>query len=135
MKKEEKKPKKEEKKEPVEKKEKAQPKKEAEKPEKKEPEEKHIDDELPVISKKLEDLSDDEKRVLDVISEGGMTISGIQSKVGKDLKRFALLRALRVLIDSGYVGIIRKGRMDLYQKINVKKMDKMKQNKNKTEVK
>jgi hypothetical protein len=45
------------------------------------------------------------------------------------MKRFALLRALRVLIDSGYVGIIKKGRMDLYQKINVTKMDKKKQNK------
>ena len=90
---------------------------------------------MPVISKKLEDLSDDERQVLDVMSKDGMTISGIQSKVGKSLKRFALLRALRVLIDSGYVGIITKGRMDLYQKINISKMDKTNKNINKTEVK
>jgi len=90
---------------------------------------------MPAITKKLEDLSDDERQVLDVISKDGMTISGIQSKVGKSLKRFALLRALRVLIDSGYVGIITKGRMDLYQKINISKMDKTNKNINKTEVK
>ena len=94
-----------------------------------------MDDALPVITKKLEDLSDDERQVLNVISKDGMTISGIQSKVGKSLKRFALLRALRVLIDSGYVGIITKGRMDLYQKINFSKMDKTKQNKSKQELK
>jgi len=104
-------------------------------PSKEEAKEKHVDDALPVITKKLGDLSEDERRVLDAMTKEGMTISGIQSKVGKSLKRFALLRALRVLIDSGYVGIIRKGRMDLYQKINVKKMDKTKQNKNKQEVK
>ena len=95
--------------------------------------ESHVEDELPVITKKLEDLSEDERQVLNVISREGMSISGIQAKAGKGVKRFALLRALRVLIDSGYVGIITKGRMDLYQKINVKKMDKMKQNKNKQE--
>ena len=110
--------------------------KKAKKPEKEvKPKEQHVDDELPVITKKLEDLSDDERAVLDVISKGGMTISGIQSKVGKSLKRFALLRALRVLIDSGYVGIITKGRMDLYQKINISKVDTKKQNKTQKEVK
>ncbi|MCK5024423.1 MAG: phage tail tape measure protein [Thermoplasmata archaeon] len=99
------------------------------------PKEKHVDDDLPFIIKKLEDLSDDERRVLNIMSEDGMTISGIQSKVGKDMKRFALLRALRVLIDSGYVGIITKGRTGLYQKINVTKMDKMNKNENSKEVK
>jgi hypothetical protein len=94
-----------------------------------------VDDGLPVITKKLEDLSDDEYRVLDVMTNEGMTISGIQSKAGKGMKRFALLRALRVLIDSGYVGIITKGRMDLYQKLDVKKMDKMKKDKTNKEVK
>ncbi|MCK5397865.1 MAG: hypothetical protein KAJ33_06435 [Thermoplasmata archaeon] len=95
----------------------------------------HVDDELPVITRKLEDLTEDERNVLKVISRDGMSISGIQSKVGKDIKRFALLRALRVLIDSGYVGIITKGRMTLYQKINVKKMDKKNKDKIKQEVK
>ncbi len=114
----------------------AKPEKEAKRPEKEvKPKEEHVDDALPVITKKLEDLSGDERQVLNVISKEGMTISGIQSKVGKSLKRFALLRALRVLIDSGYVGIITKGRMDLYQKINVTKMDKKKQNKTEMEVK
>ncbi len=100
-----------------------------------EPEEKHVDDELPVITKSLEELSDDEKHVLDSMGKDGMSISGIQSKVGKDMKRFALLRALRVLIDSGYVEIITKGRMDLYKKINVKKIDKKEKEKDSKEVK
>ena len=104
-------------------------------PEKSESKEEHVDDGLPVITKKLEDLSDDEYRVLDVMTNEGMTISGIQSKAGKGMKRFALLRALRVLIDSGYVGIITKGRMDLYRKLDVKKMDKMKKDKTNKEVK
>ena len=95
----------------------------------------HVDDELQVITRKLEELTEDERNVLKVISRDGMSISGIQSKVGKDIKRFALLRALRVLIDSGYVGIITKGRMTLYQKINVKKMDKKNKDKIKQEVK
>ena len=112
---------------------KAEKKKVEDKPE--EPKEEHVDDVMPAITKKLEDLSDDERQILDVISKDGMTISGIQSKVGKSLKRFALLRALRVLIDSGYVGIITKGRMDLYQKINITKMDKKKQNNTPKEVK
>ena len=136
---EEKTPKKADKKDPlISKKKDPKEQKKEEKSEKKkpaEPKESHVDDELPVITKKLEDLSEDERQVLSVISREGMSISGIQAKAGKGIKRFALLRALRVLIDSGYVGIITKGRMDLYQKINVKKMDKMKQNKNKQEVK
>jgi hypothetical protein len=92
-------------------------------------------DDLPVIKKTLAELSDDEIHVLNAISEEGMTVSGIQSKVGKHLKRFALLRALRVLIDSGHVGILTKGRLELYQKINVQKMDKMKQENKQKEVK
>lgn len=92
-------------------------------------------DDLPVIRKSLAELSEDEVHVLEAISEEGMTVSGIQSKVGKHIRRFALLRALRVLIDSGHVGILTKGRLELYQKINVQKMDKMKQENKQKEVK
>jgi hypothetical protein len=94
-----------------------------------------IADDFPVIQKALEDLSEDEKRVLESLSEDGMTVSGIQSKIGKDLKRFALLRALRVLIDSGHVGILTKGRLELYQRINVQKTEKNEREKSKKEVK
>jgi hypothetical protein len=99
------------------------------------PEEPTRIDDLPVIRKTFAELSEDEVHVLDAISEEGMTVSGIQSKVGKHIKRFALLRALRVLIDSGHVGILTKGRLELYQKIKVQKMDKMKQENNQKEVK
>lgn len=92
-------------------------------------------DDLPVIKKTLEELSDDERQVLDAVSEEGMTVSGIQSKLGKHIKRFALLRALRVLIDSGHVGILTKGRLELYQKINVPKIDKTKHENKQKEVK
>ncbi|MDD4307459.1 MAG: hypothetical protein PHU53_01450 [Thermoplasmata archaeon] len=92
-------------------------------------------DDLPVIKKTLDELSDDERQVLDAVSEEGMTVSGIQSKLGKHIKRFALLRALRVLIDSGHVGILTKGRLELYQKINVPKMDKTKHENKQKEVK
>ena len=64
-----------------------------------------------------------------------MTLSGIQSKVGKGMKRFILLRALRVLIDSGHVGITAKGRMELYQRITVQQMDETDNRKNRKEVK
>lgn len=96
---------------------------------------KGIEDDLPVIKKPLGDLSEDEKKVLDVISVEGMTVSGIQSKIGKGMKRFALLRALRVLIDSGHVGILTKGRLELYQRINVEQMDKTDNSRSKKEVK
>ncbi|MDO9537150.1 MAG: hypothetical protein Q7J68_02405, partial [Thermoplasmata archaeon] len=94
-----------------------------------------IEDELPIIQKKMDELTEDELHVLNAMSGDAMTMSGVQSKVGKHMKRFALLRALRVLIDSGYVGIIAKGRMELYQKIKVQQMDKMDNKKNKQEVK
>ncbi|MFO7619035.1 MAG: hypothetical protein R6W91_05210 [Thermoplasmata archaeon] len=92
-------------------------------------------DDLPVVKKSLSELSEDEHRVLDALTEDAMALSGIQSKVGKGMKRFELLRALRVLIDSGHVGIIAKGRMELYQKITVEKMYIPKEKKNKKEVK
>jgi len=83
----------------------------------------------------MSELSKEELEVLDAIGEGAMTLSGIQSKVGKHLKRFALLRALRVLIDSGHVGVTAKGRMELYHKITVQQMDESDNRKNKKEVK
>ncbi|MBA3044906.1 MAG: hypothetical protein KKH41_07990 [Candidatus Thermoplasmatota archaeon] len=101
-------------------------------PEKKKP---PIDDEFPTEIKSLGELSEDEVSVLEIITEDGLTLSGIQSKVGRQMKRFALLRALRVLIDSGHVGIVPKGRMELYQKITVQQMDKKDNKKNKKEVK
>ncbi len=100
--------------------------------EKKEPEEKT---ETPEVKKTLDELSEDERKVLEVMTPDGLTISGIQSKVGKGLKYTAVLRALRVLIDSGHVGIITKGRLTLYQSISVKKMEKPEKGKNKQEVK
>jgi len=96
---------------------------------------KPADDELPVIKKALEELSEDERTVLNVISADGMTLSGIQSKVSKSMKRFALLRALRVLIDSGHVGILTKGRMELYQKLTVEQLDTKNKERSKKEVK
>ena len=105
------------------------PKKEPEK----EPEEPEIS--IPTESKGLDELSEEERMVLEAITEDGLTRSGIQSKVGKDLNYTTVLRALRVLIDSGYVGIVTKGRLTLYQKISVKEMDKPEKEKNKKEVK
>ena len=99
-----------------------------------EPESAAIDD-IPVVRKTMSELSKEELEVLDAIGEGAMTLSGIQSKVGKHLKRFALLRALRVLIDSGHVGVTAKGRMELYHKITVQQMDESDNRKNKKEVK
>lgn len=96
---------------------------------------KSLEDELPIIRKTIGELSEEEKAVLGAISPEGMTVSGIQSKVGKGMKRFALLRALRVLIDSGHVGILTKGRLELYQRINVEQMDKTENSRSKKEVK
>lgn len=89
---------------------------------------------VPDITKSLAELSDDEKHVLNVITDEGLTRSGIQSKVSKDMNYTRVLRALRVLIDSGYVGILTKGRLTLYQKIKVEKMDKPEKENNKKEV-
>jgi predicted transcriptional regulator len=86
------------------------------------------------VNRSLAELSEDEKKVLASITAQGVTVSAIQSKAGKGLKYAALLRALRNLIDSGYVGIVTKGKMTLYQKITVEKMDKQKNEENKTEV-
>lgn len=90
---------------------------------------------VPTVIKALNELSDDERLVLEMITEEGLTRSGIQSKVGKDTNYTAVLRALRVLIDSGYVGIVTKGRLTLYQKIKVEKIDKPEKEKNNKEVK
>ncbi len=89
----------------------------------------------PSVIKSLEELTEDEQRVLEVITEDGLTRSGIQSRVGKDMNYTAVLRALRILIDSGYVGIVTKGRLTLYQKIKVEQMGKPKKDENKKEVK
>jgi hypothetical protein len=94
-----------------------------------------ISNDLPVVRKSLEELSDDEAEVLGVLTDQGLTVSGIQSKVGKHMKRFALLRALRVLIDSGHVGIVTKGRMELYCRVTVEKMDTKDIGEKETEVK
>jgi hypothetical protein len=98
------------------------------------PESQALDD-IPIVRKSLSELSEDENQVLEAIGESSMTLSGIQSKVGKHMKRFALLRALRVLIDSGHVGISAKGRMELYHRITVEKMDIPIEEKRKKEVK
>lgn len=95
----------------------------------------HIANGLPVVRKGLDELSEDELAVLQAVSQEGVTVSGIQSKVGKHMKRFALLRALRVLIDSGHVGIVTKGRMELYCRITVEKMDTKELGENGKEVK
>jgi hypothetical protein len=104
---------------------------------KKEPEKEPSDIEIiaPTSTKKLEELTEEEKRILDVITEDGLSRSGIQSKVGKDITYTTVLRALRILIDSGYVGIVTKGRLTLYQKIKVEEMGKSKKEENKMEVK
>ncbi len=94
-----------------------------------------VTDDIPIIKKSLSELSDEEAQVLEAIGDGSVTLSGVQSKVGKHLKRFALLRALRVLIDSGHVGISTKGRMELYHRITVEKMDIPIEEKRKKEVK
>ena len=92
----------------------------------------HAADEFPVVRKELSELSEEELQVLEAVTRDGVTLSGIQSKIGKNMKRFVLLRALRVLIDSGHVGIVAKGRMELYQRITVEKMDtKLDEEKNK----
>lgn len=103
-------------------------------PEEPEPESQALDD-IPILRKSLSELSEEESQVLEAIGDGTVTLSGVQSKVGKHLKRFALLRALRVLIDSGHVGISTKGRMELYHRINVEKMDIPIEEKRKKEVK
>ncbi len=93
-----------------------------------------VEEDLPP-SKTLEDLDDAEKKVLSAISSSGITLPNLKKAVAKDVKYTVVLRALRVLLDSEFVEAVTQGRHTVYQKINVKKMDKTGKKKDKQEVK
>ncbi len=86
-------------------------------------------------SKTMKDLDDSEKKVLDAIPTSGITLANLKKTVAKDVKYTVVLRALRVLLDSGLAEATTQGRHTVYQKINVKKMDKTGKKKDKQEVK
>ncbi len=116
-------------KEPVPAKKKEKPRKEAVR----EGKEEKSEEALP--SKTMEELDETEMKVYSAISKDGITLPNLKKKVEKDVKYTAVLRALRVLLDSGLVEAVTRGRNTFYQKINVKKTDKTGKKEIKQEVK
>ena len=92
------------------------------------------DEEAPP-SKTMEELDEIEIKILNAIPKDGITLPNLKKKVSKDVKYTAVLRALRVLLDSGLVEAVTKGRNTLYQKIKIKKTDKTGKKEIKQEVK
>ena len=92
------------------------------------------EEEKPLV-KSLKELDEAETIVYNEITEAGITLPNLRKSVEKEVKYTAVLRALRVLIDSDLIIAASKGRHTVYKRINIKKMDKTGEKKDKQEVK
>ena len=74
--------------------------------------------------KTLEELNEIERKVLETISEETPTLNRIRKELADEMKYTDVLKALKVLLDSGHVTVTTRGRHTIYQRVKKKEAEK-----------